>query len=116
MLLPALGQAQRKAYQAKCTNNMKQVALALRLYTDDYSGSLPGQATSGLWSGQQASYDNSATGEIVYYLATYLGGMAPSATTRLCESMLCPGFKRYTVTNYTINGRVCYNSQARSSA
>ena len=108
MLLPALGQAQRKAHQAKCASNMKQVALALHLYTEDYGGRLPGQVNSGLWSGQQASYNNTATAELVYYLATYLGAPAPSGTTRLCEAMFCPGFKRYTVTNYTVNGRVCY--------
>jgi prepilin-type N-terminal cleavage/methylation domain-containing protein/prepilin-type processing-associated H-X9-DG protein len=113
MLLPALGQAKRKAYQAKCTSNMKQVALAVQLYADDFGGYLPGlhgtaATPEGLWSGQQASYNNSADGELSYYIATYLGSPRPSAATVLCEPMLCPGFQRYTVTNYTINGRVCY--------
>lgn len=113
MLLPALGQAKRKAQQIKCTSNMKQVALALQLYTDDFGGRLPGPtdafgAGSGLWSGQQASYNTGATGELIYYLATYLGAPAPKAATDFCETFFCPGFKRFNPTPYTVNGRVSY--------
>ena len=119
MLLPALGQAKRKAFQAKCTSNMKQVALATQLYTDDFGGYLPGWPlplplppavghSPGLWSGQQASYNSNAPNELVYYLAPYLGAPLPKTATDFCETMYCPGFKRYTVTNYTQNGRVCY--------
>ena len=108
MLLPALGEAKRKAQQAKCGSNMKQIALALHLYTDDFSGNLPGQLVSGLWSGQQASYNNAATGELVYYFATYLAAPAPKAATDFCEVFFCPGFKRFNPTPYTINGRVSY--------
>jgi prepilin-type N-terminal cleavage/methylation domain-containing protein/prepilin-type processing-associated H-X9-DG protein len=35
MLLPALQQARAKARQIKCTGNMKQLGLALFMYTDD---------------------------------------------------------------------------------
>ena len=114
MLLPALGEAKRKAFQAKCTSNMKQVGLALQLYTEDYGGTLPGASGPtyfGLWSGQQANYNNSAgaTAELVYYLGRYLGSPEPSATTAFCEPMYCPGFKRYnTITPYVVNGRIVY--------
>jgi prepilin-type N-terminal cleavage/methylation domain-containing protein/prepilin-type processing-associated H-X9-DG protein len=40
MLLPALSKARRKAYQASCTSNLKQVGMAINMYQDDYN-SLP---------------------------------------------------------------------------
>jgi prepilin-type processing-associated H-X9-DG protein/prepilin-type N-terminal cleavage/methylation domain-containing protein len=38
MLLPALNKAREKAKSIKCTNNLKQIGTALKLYTDDYDG------------------------------------------------------------------------------
>ena len=37
MLLPALGRAKEQGKRAKCKNNVKQTALALLLYADDYT-------------------------------------------------------------------------------
>lgn len=46
MLLPVLSRAREKARQAVCMNNLKQVGLALTLYSNDYDGwlasSIPG--------------------------------------------------------------------------
>src|SRR5256885_6673769 len=41
MLLPALARAKRKAQQANCVSNFKQMGLALRMYGDDNSEYLP---------------------------------------------------------------------------
>ena len=41
MLLPALGRAKQKAYDAKCFNNTKQVGLAMLLYIDDQNLRFP---------------------------------------------------------------------------
>ena len=38
MLLPALSKAREKARQISCTNNMKQVTLAMAMYTNDNDG------------------------------------------------------------------------------
>ena len=36
LVLPALSAAKRKAQQANCMSNLRQVGLALHLYTDDF--------------------------------------------------------------------------------
>jgi len=41
MLLPALSQAREKARQAACINNLKQIGLAMTMYTIDYDDRLP---------------------------------------------------------------------------
>lgn len=40
MLLPALAKAKAKAIGSQCMNKQKQIALAYKLYTDDYDGVL----------------------------------------------------------------------------
>src|SRR6266478_7143289 len=37
MLLPALSKAKQKAKQTSCINNMKQIGIALVMYTGDYN-------------------------------------------------------------------------------
>src|ERR1017187_1242394 len=41
LLLPALAKAKAKAQRIFCINNLKQVALACKLYTDDNNGKIP---------------------------------------------------------------------------
>ena len=45
LLLPVLGSAKRKAAQAACTNNQKQLGLGLKMYVDDNSTTFPGIAS-----------------------------------------------------------------------
>jgi len=50
MLLPALGNAKKKAQQTKCVSNNKQIILACQMYADDNNDSYPAckdQASSG---------------------------------------------------------------------
>ncbi|HYE32291.1 MAG TPA: prepilin-type N-terminal cleavage/methylation domain-containing protein [Methylomirabilota bacterium] len=41
LLFPAVSRAKLKAERATCSNNLRQVTLALLLYADDFSGSWP---------------------------------------------------------------------------
>jgi prepilin-type N-terminal cleavage/methylation domain-containing protein/prepilin-type processing-associated H-X9-DG protein len=45
LLLPVLSSAKRKAAQATCINNLKQLGLGMRLYIDDNKGIFPGIAS-----------------------------------------------------------------------
>ena len=43
MLLPALQKAKQKSLQSKCTSNLKQIGLAMSMYTSDNKEYYPGQ-------------------------------------------------------------------------
>ena len=67
LLLPALSTAKAKAKAVGCTNNMRQLSLAWRMYADDNNGTLvpnlpqPGNGTSWVtWS--NGTNQNQATG------------------------------------------------------
>ena len=44
MLLPALSQAREKARRINCAGNLKQIGLALRMYSGDYNEWFPSGA------------------------------------------------------------------------
>jgi len=60
MLLPALSQAREKARQAKCMSNLKQMGLAMTMYTQDYDDYLPWNTPSG-WDTNVAAYLGAST-------------------------------------------------------
>ncbi len=47
ILFPVFAQARAKARQASCTSNMKQIGLAVLMYTSDYDEMLPWGASNG---------------------------------------------------------------------
>ena len=53
MLLPALNQAREKAKTIKCTSNIKQSALGIAMYANDYNGELNSAkySSASYWSG-----------------------------------------------------------------
>jgi len=49
MLLPALARAKEAAYRIKCVNNLKQIGLSVKLYTDDNDGFYPPRTNAYRW-------------------------------------------------------------------
>jgi len=56
MLLPALGKARERARSAVCISNLKQIALASKLYADDYPGTLPRMPSAFYSGGTQVGF------------------------------------------------------------
>jgi prepilin-type N-terminal cleavage/methylation domain-containing protein len=90
MLLPALARARGKAYSTQCLSNLKQVGVALQLYTDDNHEFLPGP----VWAGARASYDQNSNDELIWRIATYLGSPSPCADTKVAQAFVCPAYWR----------------------
>ncbi|HZL13306.1 MAG TPA: prepilin-type N-terminal cleavage/methylation domain-containing protein [Verrucomicrobiae bacterium] len=93
MLLPALALAKRKAQQAGCLSNLKQMCLANIMYAGDYNGALMQPST--------AATPYGAKGEWVGGLIDYF-----AKTTNM---ILCPAAKD-AVPNPTANGISIYST------
>lgn len=61
MLLPALTKAKNKAQGVSCLNNLKQIGISLRLYTDDARSRVPSALSFGAIAGNYASAENTVT-------------------------------------------------------
>ncbi|MBA4146535.1 MAG: type II secretion system protein [Verrucomicrobia bacterium] len=104
MLLPALAKAKEKANRIKCISNFKQMATALRMYTDDYNDWLPpgaGANPIGLDQLQSPAYNNGVGTSnykkyLAYYLAPYIGapkpGSLPDGTLHVARVLVCPSY------------------------
>jgi hypothetical protein len=61
LLLPALGKAREKAKSASCKSTMKQLGIAIIMYTEDNSGYMPfsnyGWKGRTTWDDHLAGYD-----------------------------------------------------------
>jgi prepilin-type N-terminal cleavage/methylation domain-containing protein/prepilin-type processing-associated H-X9-DG protein len=104
MLLPALAKAKKRAYQANCTSNLKQMAYAISMYTQDYNDHLPGPSWTGVFFTYQDALPNVAAGSaagakkyngsLVASLTTYLGIRAPDSLVRTSSVTICPASYR----------------------
>ena len=108
LLLPALAKAKRKATKAVCISNLRQIGLATHLYAEDHDGQLPGP----VWSGATASYDQSSSSELIYFIATYLSDPRPSPNPTVSKVFVCPGYLKeapdLTAGYNSMAGRKCY--------
>ena len=95
MLLPALAKAKAKAFQINCTSNLKQIGVAIEMYSMDNNDQLPGPC----WTGMFFTYAiNPADpngpkrydGSLAAYIATYLSYPSPALTVRTAIVAVCP--------------------------
>jgi prepilin-type N-terminal cleavage/methylation domain-containing protein len=96
MLLPALAKAKQKAQQINCTSNLKQIGVAIEMYSMDNNDLLPGPC----WTGMFFTYRDRTgvpndplryDGSLAAYIATYLAYPPPSQTiTRTAAVAICP--------------------------
>jgi len=104
MLLPALARAKSSAYRVNCMSNMRQMGLALHMYTDDFRDYLPPGPNA-------ANYDGLSQSELPiynatykdfqkylpYYVAVYLKLPSPSyvtGVTNVAMEFICPAYLR----------------------
>ena len=95
MLLPALAKAKAKAYQINCTSNLKQIGVAIEMYSLDNSDFLPGPC----WTGMFFTYATNPAdpngpkrfnGSLAAYIANYLSYPGPSSILRTAAVAICP--------------------------
>jgi len=109
LLLPALSNAKKKATQAQCQTAMKQVGLAIQLYTDDFDTKLPGRMEVGV----PANYTQGGSNVLTWYIATYLAlprqATLAAGQVQDVKALLCAGYERQTSAASTAGAQVrCY--------
>ena len=104
LLLPALSNAKRKGHQTTCRSNLKQIGLAIQMYTDDHEEYLPGP----VWSGVRPDYHKNYSQDLLWFIASDLGLAPPSDDIKLATIMVCPGYRRYAPLAATLFGRKVY--------
>jgi prepilin-type N-terminal cleavage/methylation domain-containing protein len=101
MLLPSLGRAKETARRTLCSSNVRQVNLAVRLYADDFSDSLPVLP-------EPNPYPNGVGAYYKQIVKGYLGLSGETASNEwvfVCPSD--PTFRtqvQHAFTSYTFNG------------
>jgi len=100
MLLPALARSKTKALQINCSSNLKQMAYAINMYTQDYKDTLPGPAWLGIfftyhdknasWPPGDINYPDKYDGSVVAQLTPYLAYPPPDSLVRTAAVTICP--------------------------
>lgn len=97
LLLPALAKAKAKANSTKCLNNLKQVGLALNLYTLDFNDHLPCPPNGNSLStfvrfDPNVTFLNNSL-QIGVYLQSYLSkGNQTVNNSRESKQLVCPDY------------------------
>ena len=101
LLLPALSEAKEKGRQSSCANNLRQIDLALHLYADDCSDSLPVLPDPN-------PYPNGVGAYYKQLVKGYLGLTGPASPTE--KVLICPSDQVISIqlghafTSYTFSG------------
>lgn len=92
MLLPALGKAKANAQRTFCSNNLRQIGLAMRLWADNHEGKYPWKIEQTRGGGKPNGTDNAKVNLQLSLVSNEL------ATTRI---LLCPSdIRRTAATNF----------------
>jgi prepilin-type N-terminal cleavage/methylation domain-containing protein/prepilin-type processing-associated H-X9-DG protein len=118
MLLPALSKAKQKAVTVQCVNNLKQDGLAMGMYANDNSDTLPGPVPTGNSCAYVKTVNDqygqiAEKGFLAWYLSTYLGGPEPAKMsilqTNYLMTMFCPAYGQFSKESPNLAmTRVCY--------
>jgi len=95
MLLPALARAKQKAQRISCVNNMKQIGIAYRIWSNDNGDRFPAQQTVALGGWQDIADGNNAASLMFYDYSIMANEMGQSA--KIVE---CPSDDRQPNTNF----------------
>src|SRR6266567_8183429 len=87
MLLPALSKSKTQAQRISCLNNLKQIGVALFLYTGNYQDRMPSALSFGAKPGDYNSAANSVTNPDMY------GGLPKLLNVGNYRSYWCPSDK-----------------------
>jgi prepilin-type N-terminal cleavage/methylation domain-containing protein len=98
MLLPALARAKAKAQRISCVNNLKEVGLAYRIWSNDNGDRFPTQQTVALggWSDYVSAWSGGQIAPYTYYNYVIMAnemGQSP-------KIVLCPSDDRNANTNF----------------
>lgn len=89
MLLPALNKARQHAYQIQCTNNQKQLGIALSHYFDENNETFF-YSQNGLWTGGLANGNAYSAGALAeYYVGSQWCKVSPGLAF-IPSKYLCP--------------------------
>jgi prepilin-type processing-associated H-X9-DG protein len=86
VLMPGLARARQKSIQTSCTANLGQISRALQMYAQANRESLPGP----VHALARASYDQTSTHQLSWFLAEHLGHPKPSKERIVAEELICP--------------------------
>lgn len=80
ILFPVFAGAKENAKRSNCQSNMKQLAIGLSLYIDDYHGHYPSQPEDGVFDWGLPSAKPNWARSVVYYIKDGIINRCPSAT------------------------------------
>ena len=97
MLLPALARAKQKAQRISCINNMKQVGIAYRIWSNDNGDRFPAQQTEAL-GGWSANATTSTANAAEYMFINY--SLMANEMGQSAKIVMCPSDDRQANTNF----------------
>ncbi|HWF18205.1 MAG TPA: type II secretion system protein [Verrucomicrobiae bacterium] len=98
LLLPVVARGKKAVARTQCSNNLKQLALAINMYADDHGDQLPGP----IWQGLYPVYNSTTTLFMPYYIAKYLSLPEPSPAVLGVKVAVCPASAK--ITHQSLDG------------